>query len=268
MDNNLNNVNMYNNVNQIEQKNEPINNEKKKSSNKIEIIIIILLIIIIAILIGIIVRLSMKINSLKQQIPVTVTDVEKLDKIEKEINKKYVEKDYALTDGSILIEIENKSNYGANADVKVELMDEKKNIIDVIDVYISGINSKEKGYGLATMWEANYSSYKVTTNMLPATSLRFHNKDVSIISENVSENSYIVQYKNKASEKLDSLEIGVLFYDKKNNIIGYSSNIESNIEAGSTSSMKIRMPIDEEYENIKYTKAKTIIIGAYTYGDS
>lgn len=250
---------MDNNINQEVQ--------QKKSKKIIGILFTVLVIIIIALVIGII-RLSQEIKSLKQQIPISTIDVKELDNIEKEINKKYVEKDYVLEDKSILIEVENKSNYGANADIKVELLDNSKNIIDVIDVYISGIKPNGTGYGLATMWEGSYSSYKVTTKLLPTASLKFHTDDISIINSNVSEDSYILEYKNKASEKLDALEIGVLFYDKKNKIIAYSSNIESDIEPNSTSSMKIRMPIDDNYENISYEKAKPVIISAYTYGES
>ncbi len=188
-------------------------------------------------------------------------------KEEQEINNKFQEKDYVLATNDLLIEIKNNASIPANATIKVEFYDENKSLIDVKDTAIIGINIHSTSYAKVSLRNIKYDSYKVTSKLSPAANKNFYNDDIKITSTTKTDNDIIIQYKNTNDNNLDSLQIGVLFYDDNHKIIAYNDYFETSISAQATSSTKVYIPFDENFKKIQYSKVEVIVLNAIKYNN-
>ncbi len=178
-----------------------------------------------------------------------------------ELNKNFTYKETKLSNG-ILVEIVNNNDVLVDADVKIEFYDTNNTLVDVADDSTATIGANKKSYAFVSTYDIEYSSYKMTVKVDESFAKKSYTDSVEVVSANEVDESYLVQFKNNSDVKL-SIYAGVLFYQDEN-IIGFSNSFVSDILSGETTSDKIYIPMDENYEPINYTKADVVILSAYT----
>lgn len=177
-----------------------------------------------------------------------------------DLNEHFTYKDFEITNG-ILVEINNDNKVPVMADVKVEFLDESGALVDVTDSMSSTIDSKKKSYVFIGTYDINYSSYKITVKLNQSYSDKLYVDSIEVVSANVVDDTYLIQLKNNSDVKLD-IYAGILFY-QGDNIVGFSNAYLSDVLSGETTSDKVYIPTDDNYETIKYTKAEVIVLSAY-----
>ena len=125
------------------------------------------------------------------------------------------------------IDLTNNNKECVYATFKVELYNTSKEVVGVQDGYFSSIPGKITSYSYVYIPSStSFDSYKVTSVTLKDSSFNtIHNKDIEILSKTINEGYLVTQFKNKSKDKLDGVELGVLFYDAKGDIIGFSYRI-------------------------------------------
>ena len=178
-----------------------------------------------------------------------------------ELNKNFTYKEIKLSNG-ILVEIVNNNDVLVDADVKIEFYDTNNTLVDVAADSTATIGANKKSYAFVSTYDIEYSSYKITVKVDESFAKKSYTDSVEVVSANEVDEYYLVQLKNNSDVKL-SIYACVLFYQGEN-IIGFSNSFVSDILSGETTSDKIYIPMDENYETINYTKAEVVILSAYT----
>jgi len=187
--------------------------------------------------------------------------------IDEAMDKKHTEKSYVLPSGEILVEVTNNNKYGADAYVYIIYYDESNNKIKE-DKSILTINPKSKGYTIFYNYDEKfkYDRYEVKVNLKYAYGMAFYNNCIVAKGLNKKDFYLYIEYTNKCSTTIKSAEIGVLFYDNKDNIIGYSSTY-SDVALKKNKKIKgyVLIPDNGDYGDISYDKYKVIVNEAYNW---
>ena len=247
-----NNWNNYNNSN--------INN--KKSNLPIILLIVGIVVVAIIIIVAIIFILKENLSSSNYN----HYDYERIMEIETSLNENFEVKHYPLENGSILIELDNKNDYGVVADYKIKLLDENNNIIDIQKETEYAIAPKAKGYKEVYIENKEAKNFEVEAELSLNQISKSYNDDIKIISTKDTAREVTIEYQNNSKKKLDYIEIGIIFYDDNNQIVGYSSGIEAKVKSGKVKKMDAFIPFNNDYtEKLKYTKYETVIVEAIQY---
>lgn len=231
--------------------------DSNKSNKKNLIIILIGVLVVIAIGVGLIFILGNDKNSDYKD----YEDYEKEEeKIFETINKHFTYKDFKLADG-ILVEIYNDNKIIVDAEVKVEFYDEAGTMVDVDDDAAYDIASKGKSYVNIDLPEQNYSTYKVSVQLQDSFTETVYNDKIETISSNKSGDYYLFQVKNASDKKLD-INVGVLFFVGDNILVGYDEEHLYDVQAGATTSGKVYVPEDKNWDPISFDRVEVVILSA------
>ncbi len=226
-------------------------------------------IIIGVIIIGFIIMLIMFINSgqfKEYSGPIDDEYYSSNGLIDEDMASRISEKNYVMASGEILVEVTNKNSYGGDGFVYIFYYDKDNNMIKKDTRYIT-VNPNSKGYTLFTPFKGKeYDRYEVKFNIKYAYGMAFYNKCIKSKVLNKKDFYLYIEYTNKCADSIKSLEVGVLFYNKKNEIIGYSSTVaDKTLRKNKRVKDYVIIPDDGDYGDISYTKAKTVINEAYNW---
>ena len=108
-----------------------------------------------------------------------------------------------------------------------------------------------------------YSSYRTNVKLEKGYDFYQYKDRVSLESKKSNDN-IIVTITNNEKERISSLEVGIVFYDKSNKIVGYSNTNVKNINSGEKTTSKVIVPFDKSFKRITYDRIETLLISAYT----
>lgn len=180
------------------------------------------------------------------------------EKINDRLNENFTIKGYKIVDG-ILVEMHNENNQTIDADIKIEFYDSEGKIVGVETTYMFDVAAKAKSYEKIYVDDINYETYKVTAKLETSINEKVYNDKIQIVSMNIVDDEYLIQIKNNSETQLDSIEIGVLFLGKNNTIIAYEAESFNDINPGETTTGKVYLPYDENFDLINFEKSETIV---------
>lgn len=263
------NHNNNNNTNQSFQNNNWNNyNNNNRNNNNSSLPIILLIVGVVVFVTIIIIAAFFALKGSLSSSNYNQYDFERIAEIEKNLNENFEIKHYTLENGDVLIEIDNKNDYGVIANYKIKLLDENNNIIDIEKETEYGIGPKAKGYKEVYIENKEAKNFEVEAELTLDQISKSYNNDIKIISTKDTSNLINIEYQNNSKKKLSSLEIGIIFYDDNNQIVGYTSGIEAKVKSGKTKKMDALIPFNKDYsERIKYAKYDTVVVKAIQYID-
>ena len=183
------------------------------------------------------------------------------EKEEEKLNSNFDTKGYTTQDG-ILVELNNKNSVAIDADYKIELLDESGNIVDVENGYMFDVGPNSVVYEEVYIdKDTKYSTYNITVKLEKSLNSTYVDK-IELVSNNLSDDKYIVQIKNNADIKLQ-VEAGIFFIGSNNEIIDYDNIIFKDVMPGETSSEKVYIPRDKKGDyssKIKYDRVDVKIL--------
>lgn len=237
---------------------QPMNEEPKKNKT-----IFIVIGVVVAALIGLAVYFIPKMINDKK-IDNLIEDIEKdLEKESQELSKHYAIKEYKLADGDILVEVENKNKVPVYASVKMVFYDDNNNLVDTQETFITGIYASKKSYGVINASNTKYARYE-TTVKLSALSFTKLYEDKVTVTPTMSE-ELLLSITNTTNETIEECDVGVIYYDKDDNIIGYGKVYVDPIGPNETVVEKSYIPYDANLETIAYSRYEVVVNAAYTY---
>lgn len=236
--------------------------DQEPKSNKTMFIIIA---IIVVALIGLAVYFIPKIGK-EKSFDETIKEIEKeLEEESKELSKHYAIKEYKLLSGDILVEVENKNSVPVFGSVNFIFYDENDNMIDTADAYISGIYANKKSYSMLLIAHnvPNYARYEKTVKLSSFDFAKMYEGKVNVTA--TMNDDLLLAITNTASEDITECDIGVIYYDENDKIIGYETVFVDTLIPNETIAKKSYIPDDADGENIKYSRYEVVVNIAYSY---
>ena len=233
-----------------------------KKNNKVLLIIIV---VIVAALVGFAAYFIPKLSSDKK-IDDLIDEIEKdIEKESQELSKHYEAKDYVLADGDILVEVENKNNVPVYANVKLVFYDENGGLIDTKETFISGIYASKKAYGVVHLSSdgPKYSKYDITVKLSELAYINLYEDKISV-TPTMSED-LLLTIQSNANDTIEEIDIGVIYYDSDDKIIGYSPVYVDALPPNGSTVEKSYIPDDSNYDDINYSRYEVVVNSAYTF---
>ena len=241
-------------------------NSSSNNKNMIYVLVGVAIIVIISVVLALVFDKNKGSNKSIEDIEKDMQkQLEKNKKEEEELNKNYEIKETTLLNGYILIEFTNKNKKYVNASFKVDFYDSSNNVVDTKDAYAVSVAPNSKTYTCVYVFgdTSKYASHKINTSLTKSSSDYTYTDKIQILSTNVVGDTITVQIKNNASKKIKYIHLASLFYDEAGNIIGYSSDTADSTDPGQTSTLKIYVPYDKNYNVVKYSKYDVFVDSAF-----
>ena len=184
------------------------------------------------------------------------------EKEKEKLTKNVTIKDSKLKDGNILVEITNNNSKTVFYNGIAEFYDADNKLINTEDIYaIVGANDKYYGLVFIESGNENYTSYKIS-NKSASETVQIEDKKNVTYETNKTDDLITILYKNNSSNKLDAIYGIMLFYDENNVLVAASVADEYDIEANSTASAKVFLPVDEKLTKVPFDRFELIINSA------
>ena len=182
------------------------------------------------------------------------------------LNKNYSAKILELKGGKWLVEVQNNNNEPVYvSDAKIELYDANRQSLKTIKVYTGMISANSKGYGVVyndDFDKVNYVSKELTLKLEPAYSKDYTSK---IKGEVIGKDKYAntVRLTNISSEEVYVENVGLVYYDANNTIVGYERGITlTTLKAGQNTTIEIDLPTDKNYKAVSYSRYDLIMFAS------
>lgn len=158
------------------------------------------------------------------------------DEIKKNVKVKDTKK---LSDGSLLLLVENKSSRIASVDIEIEFYDAEGNILGTDTEYVTVAPNSER-YAAVSKYSVKegYDTFEMNLSYYDYTAImNLKNVKESELTKNQTEDEILVQYKNDTEYPMN-MEVVCLFY--LNNEVVYATNdLSSTVEAGNNANLEI-----------------------------
>lgn len=173
---------------------------------------------------------------------------------------------YKLVNGNILIEVQNKNDENIDVEVTIDYYGEQKNILNTNKVIVKNIAARSTYYE-SVIVEPEYKnlSFEITSNIIQNRFKEYYNKKVKILNTAEEGEQLVTEIKNNTSSTMDYINVYAVYYDDKENIIGFYSNSTKNLAADATIKLNLGYPKDETYKIISFSKYEVGINTAYSY---
>lgn len=186
--------------------------------------------------------------------------IENREKFNIEMTKNLEYKDYVLNNGDILVEINNKNDYPAYAHIYVELLDGDNKLV-YIKTGIEEINSGQTGYNRIYIDDEVKELYETHKTKVILDYDNIVEKDYSKYIKDISynDNTKTISFTNDSNKEIDYVEWGIIYYDKNEKIIDFSTEMTSHIKPNKKINERIYTGSKE------YNKIKIVLLNAHNY---
>jgi len=178
---------------------------------------------------------------------------------------------YLETKTSVIALLTNNNSVAISISPDMIFYDEKGNIQSKTSDYNYCFEPKTTialeflSFNSSTYEPQAYSSYKIVFNEISKSFYTKHGvKDINI-SSSQTDGSVVAQLTNISSNKYDTIQIAIVYYDINNKAIGYYYTFAECNNAGATDVIDLYYPYDENYEIIKPANYKIYVNYAYKY---
>lgn len=184
---------------------------------------------------------------------------------EKIYRKNFSTTQYKLANGKTLVRIDNKNNDHIIAYYTMRRFD--ANTYELIQTYTGYIHDIAPNSTIYQLFDAkddsnfSYNIYIEPKQYVASDKLEFFNDKIEILSSEEINDKIIIKFKNNSKNQIDKINLGVLFYDANNNIIGYDSHEKYDVKEN-ISSMELEKPIDENNNKVEYARFEIIVLNA------
>lgn len=180
------------------------------------------------------------------------TDYDDYKNYEEEIKKNVsVKSTKKLSDGSILLLVENKSTRIAGVDVELEFYDASGTIMGTHTTYVDVAPNSER-YAIVSKYSTKegYDKFEINLSTIDYTDIMdLKHLKASDFTKNETEDEIILQYKNNTEYKMD-FEVVCIFYS--NNEIVYVGSDTDYVDGGSNANVEIDLYYLEDITYDRY----------------
>ena len=180
--------------------------------------------------------------------------------IDEEMAGKVSWNSYDLASGDLLVEVTNNNKYGADVHIYVYYYDKNNKKVKE-EQRFDTINPKSKGYTLFYHNKDNeYDRYEIKLKTEYAYGRVFYNNCIKSKALNKKDFYFYIEYTNICKTSINSVELGVLFYNSKDEIIGYGYTLANKkLRHGKKVKDYVIIPDNGDYGDISYDKYKIVV---------
>ena len=243
----------------------PYQNPEPKKSKTTLIIIIVLIAIVVSCGTYFTIRLVEK-KKAEAALREYEASLKKEEEEKEKINKNFTVEDYVLANGNVLLVVKNNNDVTVDGKIKVEFYNEQEQLVNSEDGYFFFLRGNKTVYTdifLSESEKSNYSKYKVTVKLDKSLeSTQYHDK-ITINSSKTNDN-ILIQVTNNSDDTIKNIDVGVLFYDQDKKIIGFGEALLTDVKSKETTSGKVYLPHDKNYDDLAFDSYEVVVNAAYS----
>ena len=161
-------------------------------------------------------------------------------------------------DKTLVAIVKNDNNSAVELEVEAVFYDVDGNSLGSDTSYLYINKNQEMACDFYNVPE-NYNDYEI--NIKASEPIYTNYSDKVEIKDNDTGEQLAVQVTNNAGKDIDSVDVAVVFY-QGDKIVGFGSDLATDLREGQTSTSNIYYPYDENYDDITYDSYK-VFVSAY-----